>query len=616
MNNPPGGNEETREVNVFLQRQQRLLKAVKEELQASHEKLKQTLRQHDDIFYRLFPPVRPGRDPVLIDSGIKESRKQLSRLRQAILDQRIELESLDMQPSSSSHGEGSSKVPHLPDNHNHESKGRDDIEAFINEGRNNLSRLKKEFVDTRLHLDKLEALLSPIRLLPIEVVGEIFNYCLDDTSFEPMSLNSGPLLMTHVCSSWRRIAINKSNLWTHIWVTIDNNEDREGWPALVKLWIERSGQLPLNFHIQETEKHNYSQHPDSVFFRVLDILLPQAHRWKSVELLNRNFQATGDTQWFHKLPQRPDFPLLESFTLQARRMEQQELARVTEMIRQSPRLHSVTWMIKTAVTMPTLPWAQLTHLTLIFICSLDMTLDILSNCPHLHQLDISVQLLQGTQALRHVTHTKLETLYFSCSGTLEPLFDSITLPRIKDLTIDQMPDIHVPEIANGPWPHGAFMKFLKRSNCAVEKFSMMDITIVNDADLIDLLRHLSPSLVNLVIDNEDCPFVTDAVLRSLSYPSVSSYIQDKGDIADADAFKDVLCPRLQELRLTGCMATTDGVLADMVESRWEWPSEHHSLQVLSRCDFSVHSPPSRPLDQQRLKELNSSRIRYNIIDTY
>ncbi|KAF8173055.1 hypothetical protein BJ912DRAFT_859623 [Pholiota molesta] len=523
-----------------------------------------------------------------------------------------------MQPSSSSHGAGSSNVPHLPDSHNHEGKGRDDTDAFINERRNNLTRLKKEFVDTRLHLDKLEALLSPIRLLPIEVLGEIFNYCLDDTSLEPMSLNSGPLLMTHVCSTWRRIAINKSNLWANIWVTIDNDEDRGGWPALVKLWIERSGQLPLRFHIQETEKHDYAHHPDSVFFRVLDVLLPQAHRWKSAELLNRNFQATADIQWFRNLPERPDFPLLESFTLQARRMEQQELARVTEMIRQSPRLQSVTWMIKTAVTMPTLPWAQLTHLTLIFICSLDMTLDILLECPHLHQLDVSVQLIQGTQALRHVTHTSLETLYFSCSGILGPLFDAITLPRVKDLTIDQMPDIHVPEIANGPWPHTAFMEFLKRSNCALEKFSMMDIVVVNDADLIDLLRGLSPSLVHLVIDNEDCPCVTDAVLRALSYPIFADYVREHGVLAvTKEALGDVLCPRLRELRLNGCMVSTDGVLADMVESRWDWPSDDFPvLQGLLRCDLSVHSPPARPLDQERIKVLHSNRIKYNIIDTY
>ncbi|KAF9473809.1 hypothetical protein BDN70DRAFT_885513 [Pholiota conissans] len=617
MNNPPGGNEENREVNVFLQRQQRILKAVKEELHASHEKLKQTLRQHDDIFYRLFPPVRPGRDTVLIDSSIKESRKKLAGLRQAILDQRIELESLEIHPSSSSPGAaGSSKEHYLADRHDKEGEDHEDVDALISDGRNNLAKLKKEFVETRAHLDKLEALLSPIRLLPVEVLGEIFNHCMDPTTLDPMSSNSGPFLVTHVCSAWRSIAISKSDLWTNIWVTIENDEDKSGWPAFVKLWVERSGELPLKFHIQENDTHNYTQRPQSVFFRVLDILAPQAHRWKNAGLLNRNFQATGNTQWFGKLPEMPFFPLLESFTLQTRRMELQEVARVTEMIRRSPRLHEVTWMIKTATTMPTLPWAQLTRLTLIFICSLDMTLDILENSPHLRELDISVQLSEDAQSIRHVTHPNLKSIYFSCAGTLTPLFESLTLPKVTDVTIDQMPDVNMPEVANRPWPHATFMEFLKRSKCALKKFAMMDVLVADDSELIDLLCHLSPTLKVLLIENEDHPCITDNVLHALSFPSYASRVQEDGSV-NTEGLGDILCPQLRELKLWGCMSSSDGVLADMVESRWGWPDAKGSaLRKLKKCDFGVTSPPTKPLDQERLKSLNSHKIKYMVLDTY
>lgn len=609
MNN--AANDETRHINASIERQQRILKAVKEELFASHEKLKQTLRQHDDIFYRLFPPVRPGRDPAIIGSRIEETRKELSRLRQAIFDQRLELESL-MQPTSTFESHINSP-PRLPSSSS--VLDAKDWEARVSEGRNNLANLKQEFADVRLTLDKLEALLSPIRMLPMEVIREIFAQCLEVSNYDYVASISIPLYLTQVCSSWRIIAINKPDLWTHISVVIENDDNKPGWPAIVKLWVERSKELPLSFRIQESDTHNHLKNPNSVFFRALDILTPQSHRWKSVELVNRNFQAVGEIEWFRKLPERREFPVLESLTLQTRKLDAKEAARITEMMRASPRLHAVTWMVKTALSMPFLPWGQLTHLTLIFISSLGEAQNIVRNSPLLQMLDISIQLLpsQPDPEGMTITHTNLRTVYLSCAGNLVPLFTSFTFPNVSDLTIDQILEAHTDQV-DGAWPHDAFTAFLRRSRCVLQRFVLQNAFFVNEADLIALLRHLSPSLRTLEIDNSDRTCVTDPVLRMLTYPEMTADIASGAESEDSCAA--VLCPKLEQLKLWGCIDSTDGVLADMVESRWKWPENHPSLQRLSKGEFSAPSPPDRPLDRTRLTQLNSLKITYNVFDIY
>lgn len=613
MNN--AANDETRHLSASIERQQRILKAVKEELFSSHEKLKQTLRQHDDIFYRLFPPVRPGRDPAIIGSRIEESRKELARLRQAIFDQRLELESLS-QPTSTFESSVDINPPSRQPSSSSGVLDTEDCEARVTEGRNNLANLKQEFADTRLTLDKLEALLSPIRLLPMEVIREIFTHCLEVNNYDHVGSISIPLFLTHVCSSWRTIAINKPDLWTQIWVVIENDDKRPGWPAIVKLWVERSRELPLSFHIQESETHNHLKNPDSVFFRTLDILTPQSHRWKSVELVNRNFQAVGEIEWFRKLPERREFPLLESLTLQTRKMDAKETTRLTEMMRASPRLHTVTWMVKTALSMPFLPWGQLTHLTLIFISSLGETQNIVRNSPLLQMLDMSIQMQllpfhPGPEGIT-ITHTNLRTVYLSCAGDLVPLLDSFTFPNVRDLTIDQICEAHAEQM-NGAWPREAFTAFLRRSRCALQRFVLQNAFFTQDGDLLALLRHLSPSLHTLEIDNSDHTCITDDVLRELTYPEMTEDITS-GESRDSCAA--VLCPNLEQLKFWGCIDSTDGVLADMVESRWKWPKHHPSLKRLQKGEFSAPTPPDRPLDKTRLTQLNSVKITYNVFDIY
>lgn len=602
MNNPDNGAPGD-SIRSLIERQKRLIQATKEELNASNEKLKQTLRQHDDIFYRLFPPVRPGRDSTLIEARIEESRKQLARLRQAIFDQRLELESLLQSPSKSiSSTETTFSLPMTP------SGSIINGEGIVDKGRDNLEKLKKEFAECRLTLDKLEALLSPIRLLPMELIGEIFNHCSGNIAYGSMSLNSGPLLMTHVCSSWRTIAINKPNLWTHICVTIESDDIKRGWPALVQLWVERSKNMPLSIRIQESETHDYRKQPHSVFFGVLDILSTRCLQWKSVELVNRHYRAQGKRQWFRNSPWADSFPVLESFHLNSRTMDADEVRWLTKMLSSSPRLHAVSWIVKAAPSRPALPWSQLSQLTLVLFSTLEEIYEIMSGSPQLQKLDVTIQTFAGMHAQAQLTHAMLRTLYISCAGNLEPaVFDSFTLPNLQDLTIDQMPETFPLEI-NGPWPHAALLRFFQRSKCKLQRLVLLDVVVLQDVELITLLRSLSPFLRELCIENFNYSFITDSVLEALTYPDITQ--------ETPESLGAVLCAKLEVMKLQGCIRSTDGVLADMALSRWRCQTNHPSLRRLKLGTFGVHTPPSKPLDQHLLEKLDPLTIEYKIIETY
>ncbi|KAF8189044.1 hypothetical protein BJ912DRAFT_801809, partial [Pholiota molesta] len=57
--------------------------------------------------------------------------------------------------------------------------------------------------------------VHPISSLPYEILLEIFIHCLPGYSLlqQQPSTTSAPILLCHICSSWRRLAQASSTLW-------------------------------------------------------------------------------------------------------------------------------------------------------------------------------------------------------------------------------------------------------------------------------------------------------------------------------------------------------------------------------------------------------------------
>lgn len=87
----------------------------------------------------------------------------------------------------------------------------------------------------------------PLLDLSPELVGEVFQHCLpEQESFSP---RDAPLVLTQVCSAWRAIALTTPRLWSNIYVPGWQTMPRDVG-ALVRLWLDRSGQTKLSVRVE------------------------------------------------------------------------------------------------------------------------------------------------------------------------------------------------------------------------------------------------------------------------------------------------------------------------------------------------------------------------------
>jgi hypothetical protein len=136
------------------------------------------------------------------------------------------------------------------------------------------------------------------------------------------------------------------------------------------------------------------------------------------------------------------------------------------------------------------------------------------------------------------------------------------------------------------------MAFLRRSLCSITSLTLRDLFIsrLADAELRELLTHLSDSLTSLAITS-DIPGtpvgIQNTLLRALSYRPTGR----------------VLCPQLECLVLQIGAFATDGELGKMVQSRWvghqQAPSRIARLQHIDIvCATDTHA-----MDSHMLKEV-------------
>ncbi|KAE9394420.1 hypothetical protein BT96DRAFT_802129, partial [Gymnopus androsaceus JB14] len=110
------------------------------------------------------------------------------------------------------------------------------------------------------YIDAHQALMSPIRRIPQEVLAEIFIRCLPDTSpYGVRSLEYAPLLLLGVCKHWRNIALDTPLLWNSLHIHLPTHLSEEAASRRITgatLWLERSAALPLSISIHATPFQN------------------------------------------------------------------------------------------------------------------------------------------------------------------------------------------------------------------------------------------------------------------------------------------------------------------------------------------------------------------------
>ncbi|KAJ7353519.1 hypothetical protein DFH08DRAFT_692879 [Mycena albidolilacea] len=142
-----------------------------------------------------------------------------------------------------------------------------------------LDRLIEEHNALSAYVDSHKALLSPIRRLPLDVIEEIFMFCVP----YGMSATEGPLLLGGICRSWRAISISMPRLWSYIHVVSPSwylsLPERGQYDARFGKWLNvctrRAGSLLLSISLADRV----------ISAETLRVLVSLASRWGSIRFV-------------------------------------------------------------------------------------------------------------------------------------------------------------------------------------------------------------------------------------------------------------------------------------------------------------------------------------------
>lgn len=119
--------------------------------------------------------------------------------------------------------------------------------------------------------------LSLIQILPPDLLYTLFLRChREDADF--------PIIASHVCQHWRTCALRASVLWRQL--VFDTP-----WPneAKFQAYIKRSGVALLDIKLYPEPFRKASM---KTLRTILRLILPQAHRWKTLEVLMTPHKVT------------------------------------------------------------------------------------------------------------------------------------------------------------------------------------------------------------------------------------------------------------------------------------------------------------------------------------
>ncbi|KAJ7148419.1 hypothetical protein C8R43DRAFT_518377 [Mycena crocata] len=252
--------------------------------------------------------------------------------------------------------------------------------------------IKRQIIQARLGAYKY-----PVLTLPNEITSEIFIHYLPlYPHCPPVSGNSSPTLLTHVCRKWRNTALATPALWRAIAVDMAPRKI-EAQKHLMKSWLAMSGSCPISIKLEGADVASAQQ------LEFIQLLTLCRTRWEYLEL---QYISTKILPFFCGAT-----PVLRHLKLSLDNPPPTPLE-----FDGAPLLRSV-FLGHDTLTGVVLPWQQLTSLTISSASPSECT-----------------PILQQTTNLVHCELTLLED---DVSEDSEP---DVSLPYLESLVMDAADD--------------------------------------------------------------------------------------------------------------------------------------------------------------------------------
>ncbi|RDB27452.1 hypothetical protein Hypma_004120 [Hypsizygus marmoreus] len=387
------------------------------------------------------------------------------------------------------------------------------IEARIAEVQDTLHSLVECRNQKQRRLSLFRGIVSPIRRLPRDVLAQIFLFTREwktkrsmlDSPVGPLHTRS-PLVVTHVCSEWRRVALSMPILWATIEVHHRNyNSSIPGSSSdddeRLHTWLERTGaHHPLDITCSGPSHHKTEHAAAHLFW-----ISPYAHRIKLLDLSDR---VIG-------LPNRR-FDILETLSLSDLDLSTLCADGVDQTL--FPSLRRLLLRDCDEIIPPHfIPWSQLTHLSL-------------ESDSIAHNI-LRTILLQSTGLVKlHVDVREVERWH---SNTLEGVSEPVVLPELHTLTVFgdmrwfskniTLPALTALKLPYRAWIKPSYRSFQSRSSFCLTSLKLTGrFTGLEDGTFLDIIRGM-PSLTHIDLNT---PFdFSPAFVASLASPTLVSNLE-------------------------------------------------------------------------------------------
>ncbi|KAJ7062317.1 hypothetical protein C8F01DRAFT_1082834 [Mycena amicta] len=417
-----------------------------------------------------------------------------------------------------------------------------------------------------------QALLSPMRQMPLDIMQEIFLACLPHDRNCTMSATAAPILLGRVCSSWRALSLATPLLWCRLHVAEPSLGTPVSYDAerlrliarramITKEWLARSGTLPISISVT-IEQIGTSE--------LLDAVLPFALRWHTV-------QFTGPLWHLEHLRQlRPGHvPCLQSLSVAINACPTsptQETKWTSLPIFGATSLTALQlWGAIGNVVKAPVDWTRLTILSYggysWHAFTPDKVLALLKLCPNLRQCKLTLQeaailpvgVLTPTEPhspdwtpfkLKH-----LHTIHLRTNGSVSPCVDFLSRVLLPNLR-------HVRIVGSGRGASNTFPATTStgftfddffRNRSPLQETLVLDALIFTKESLVEFVTALPSALRRLVIADtnsaSEAPRFDDEVLRILTSQA------------------PLVAPGLRELTVTNCSALSEAAVLRFLEAR-------------------------------------------------
>lgn len=483
----------------------------------------------------------------------------------------------------------SSPVPELLRNLHLPSKTQvSEIQNTIAKGKQNIESVDAMVLQMQSILDQLHQgrsaidryvkehqaiIMSPIRRLPNELLGEIFAIYTDDNREDPRS----PWLLTQVCAGWRDVAVATPEVWSTIDLKLPASISN-AYITMVTTWVARSRDHPLTFKIsafREPDRGSYEP--------IAEIFAACSDRWKHVEL-----------DMHFKIDQLPntEFSLssLQSIAVSGLPAERN--------VYNFQRAHNLRCLrLNYGLTMDSikLKWDQLTEIHLYSIEASE-SLRILERCPNLAYVAFAGNMRFDDGARENLSprvslHSTITLVVSTRTYAIEDIsfIDHLILPNLRDLTLHAGQGLEA-EIS------AKVTALVHRSKCTLDRLLFLDVT---------RLERIEDCLQNI-------PSLTELVLRG--YCILGEFDFKPFTIKEGQGQASVsvpILPNLRVLRLQRFISDQFGFgsFLDMIESRWSAvgnPRADIPVACLQKVQVTVHLEENLATEVlERMKKLQA-----------